>query len=113
MFASASEDGYVNIWDLRMGEFIKQLKVDNNEPISSIKFVCEGNKKHLIIAHSDKLSILSAKDNFNKRHTYSIGSQYKISKMEYNGLENNLYFALKQNRGMSNILSVWNIDFNN
>lgn len=39
IFASASHDGYINIWDLRMGEFVKQLKVDQNERISSIKIV--------------------------------------------------------------------------
>jgi WD40 repeat protein len=36
VFASASSDGYVNLWDLRMGEFLKQIRVNNNEPISKI-----------------------------------------------------------------------------
>ena len=82
IFASASDDGYVNVsffiskhffvqmWDLRMGEFIKQLKMENNERISSVKFVNE----HLLVAHSDKVSILSSKDNFTKKYTFKIGT---------------------------------------
>ena len=85
-----------------MGEFIKQLKVENNERISAIKFVSAsgtnayggsmtmsqssqrsgGNSSHgsshqsqnLLVAHSDKISILSAKDNFSKRHTFRISN---------------------------------------
>lgn len=30
--------------------------------------------QHLLVAHSDKISILSAKDNFSKRHTFRISS---------------------------------------
>ena len=71
-----------------MGEFIKQLKVDSNESISCIKFVnsnvssgmsnssggYDSSNRHLLIAHSDKVSILSAKDNFTKRHTFNMGA---------------------------------------
>ena len=60
------------MWDLRMGEFfIKQLKIENNERIASIKFV---NNDYLLIAHADKISVLSAQDKFTKRHTFKIGN---------------------------------------
>ena len=85
-----------------MGEFIKQLRVDNNERITALKFInyspqvqnqmgmshssdrSAGNSssgsslknQHLLIAHSDKISIFSAKDNFNKRHTFRINSTF-------------------------------------
>lgn len=54
-----------------MGEFIKQLKMENNERIASVKFVNE----HLLVAHNDKVSILSSKDNFTKKSTFKIGTQ--------------------------------------
>jgi hypothetical protein len=109
-----------------MGEFIKQLKVDNNERISTIKFVNSagssrynfgsgdfldhssspnnsGSNKYLLIAHSDKVSILSAKDNFTKRHTFSIGdhmnvsdgSQMRINRMEFNEQDQTVYLSLQ------------------
>jgi hypothetical protein len=59
------------MWDLRMGEFIKQLKIEKNERVSSVKFIGQ----HLLVAHSDKVSILSSKDNFTKRQTFKIGNQ--------------------------------------
>lgn len=59
-----------------MGEFIKQLKIENNERVSSIKFI----NQHLLVAHSDKISILSSKDNFTKRHTFKIGSHKSMNR---------------------------------
>lgn len=62
-----------------MGEFfIKQLKIENNERIASIKFV---NDEFLLIAHADKISVLSSKDKFTKRHTFRIGSQEREMRM--------------------------------
>ena len=131
IFASASDDGYVNIWDLRMGEFIKQLKVENNERIAAIKFVQTFNTgKHLLVAHSDKVSVLSAKDNFTKRITYKInngtkdftlmpeldGSQnssnsppgsvlessdFRINQMEFSESDSSLYLGLQSKSSKS------------
>jgi hypothetical protein len=99
-----------------MGEFIKQLKVENNERISNIKFVNSFNtsphsshssrkayqnesQKYLLIAHADKVSVLSGKDNFTTRHTFRIcgqgmqevdessvlnNSDWRINQMEFN-----------------------------
>merc|ERR1712025_22659 len=75
-----------------------QLKVENNERIAAIKFVnsyesatplsaagdnvsggsSSMGKAHqfLLIAHSDKVSVLSAKDNFTRRHTFKLGEAY-------------------------------------
>jgi len=146
IFASASDDGFVNIWDLRMGEFIKQLKVENNERISSIKFVNSftstssshsshssrkgynqaETQKYLLIAHADKVSVLSGKDNFTTRHTFRISGQglqevdensvlnnssWRINQMEFNEDDQTLYLGLQQNgRGGTNTISVWNLD---
>ena len=54
IFASASDDGYVNIWDLRMGEFIKQLKVEDNERIADIKFVNANGSSASHSSHSSR-----------------------------------------------------------
>uniref|UniRef100_A0A7S3CQX4 Uncharacterized protein n=1 Tax=Strombidium rassoulzadegani TaxID=1082188 RepID=A0A7S3CQX4_9SPIT len=85
IFASASDDGFVNIWDLRMGEFVKQLRVEGNQRISKIKFVNSSSaprdqspmqpsaaSEFLVVAHSNQLSVLSSKDNFTRRVTFQI-----------------------------------------
>ena len=114
-----------------MGEFIKQLKVENNERIAAIKFVQTFNTgKHLLVAHSDKVSVLSAKDNFTKRITYKInngtkdftlmpeldGSQnssnsppgsvlessdFRINQMEFSESDSSLYLGLQSKSSKS------------
>lgn len=56
--------------------------------------------RHLLIAHSDKISILSARDNFTKRHTFSIGESLgsdeplRINEMKFNEEDQALYLSL-------------------
>lgn len=121
-----------------MGEFIKQLKVDQNERISSIKFVNSSlpsgyesystprkgdfisANRHLLIAHADKISILSAKDNFTKRHTFCIGEglgsedKLRINQMKFSEEDQALYLSLHSSnpRNQRNLLSVWNLNLN-
>jgi len=94
IFASSSLDGFINIWDLRIADINKQLKSENNEPISCIKFVGQNtpnynsinsmnsspsDQTHLLVAHSNKLSVLSQNDNFTKRSTFKLGGNQFLS----------------------------------
>ena len=64
--------------------------MDKNESISQIKFsgsqffdsglsesqASASDGQHLLVAHKDKLTILSAKDNFQSRKTFSVPEMY-------------------------------------
>ena len=70
-----------------MGQFMKQLRVDNNEPITAMNFLNtqtqSNSNHHMLIAHSHKLSILSAADNFTDRHTFRLAPEdMQIKQME-------------------------------
>ena len=66
---------------------MKQLRVDNNEPVTAMNFLHTqtqaGSSHHMLISHSHKLSILSAQDNFTDRHTFRLAPEdMQIKKME-------------------------------
>mmetsp|Transcript_31679 Transcript_31679/g.48483 ORF Transcript_31679/g.48483 Transcript_31679/m.48483 type:complete len:192 (+) Transcript_31679:7734-8309(+) len=96
VFVSASDDGFINLWDLRKASLYKQLKAGNNERVSSIKIVGGPSRSNysstyshqstpqfrsLFIAHSNKVSILSEADNFMHRRTFRLGGNQHLSSL--------------------------------
>lgn len=64
IFATASEDGVVNVWNLKMNKLMTNIKISDDDRVGAFKFY---KNRFLIAAHENNLTALNLQDNFMTR----------------------------------------------
>ncbi|CDW85560.1 wd40 repeat-containing protein [Stylonychia lemnae] len=120
VFASASDDSNINMWDIRMSKMLKQIRFENDH-VGCIKFI---KQNYLIASHANQLTLLSIRDNFTTRQTFAqndIEDRFSIqSTLEDTGVQNSTHrtkaiaFSEKDRKlyvaGFDKKIQVWNIN---
>ena len=68
VFCSTSNDGTVNIWNLKMNKLMKNVPVCTSSRVTAVKFL---KQRYMLVAHENKLTLMDVINDFKYIDTYT------------------------------------------